>query len=253
MTDDPLLSTIAVDTVTLDPNDHNTIYAGTGDLNFGSFSMGSQGILKSTDAGATWTLLGADVFGPGFPLPPGQFPQYQAVGKVRVDPAEQHNVVAGTRRDLLLLQWRDELDGPLHDQTISTRCARIVPASRCSNTCSSTAIIAAVGAVFCHDGAGESRSERGQRFTRNSAGQRMPVGLHFVSTNSNGWTGLNPTSGTAYITRNRQPARPSGYRVAPSNSNYIYAQVQSTGPTATAVAATRPAASSAPTGPPTAA
>ena len=64
VTDDPLISTIAIDTFTIDPNNHNTIYAGTGDLNFGSFSMGSQGILKSTDAGATWTVLGADVFGP---------------------------------------------------------------------------------------------------------------------------------------------------------------------------------------------
>ena len=36
-TDDPLLSTIAIDTLTIDPNDHNTIYAGTGDLNYGSF------------------------------------------------------------------------------------------------------------------------------------------------------------------------------------------------------------------------
>src|SRR6266542_584161 len=52
---DPLISTTAIDTVVIDPSNHNTVYAGTGDLNFGSFSMGSQGILKSTDAGATWT------------------------------------------------------------------------------------------------------------------------------------------------------------------------------------------------------
>ena len=52
VTDDPLISTTAIDTVTIDPNDHNTVYAGTGDLNYGSFSMGSQGILKSTDAGS---------------------------------------------------------------------------------------------------------------------------------------------------------------------------------------------------------
>ena len=51
MTDDPLISTTAIDTIVIDPSNHNTIYAGTGDLNFGSFSMGSQGILKSTDAG----------------------------------------------------------------------------------------------------------------------------------------------------------------------------------------------------------
>src|SRR5947207_7183695 len=62
VTADPLVSTIAIDSVVIDPNDHNTIYAGTGDLNFGSFSMSSQGILKSSDAGATWTVLGADVF-----------------------------------------------------------------------------------------------------------------------------------------------------------------------------------------------
>jgi len=67
MTDDPLLGTTAIDTITIDPNNHNTVYAGTGDLNYGSFSMGSQGIFKSTNAGATWTVLGADVFTP--PLP----------------------------------------------------------------------------------------------------------------------------------------------------------------------------------------
>ena len=60
--------------------------------------MGSQGILKSTDAGATWTVLGADVFGPSYDEPPGQFPQYDAVGKVRVDPNNSNNVVAGTRK-----------------------------------------------------------------------------------------------------------------------------------------------------------
>src|SRR5205823_9084969 len=99
-TDDPLISTISIDSVIIDPNNHNTIYAGTGDLNFGSFSMGSQGILKSTNAGASWTLLGADVFVPGLPLPAGQFPQYQAVGKVRVDPRNSNNVVAGTKTGL---------------------------------------------------------------------------------------------------------------------------------------------------------
>src|SRR5437764_3184681 len=86
VTDDPLISTTAIDTITIDPNNHNTIYAGTGDLNFGSFSMGSQGILKSTDAGSTWTVLDADVFGMIYTEPPGQFPQYNAVGKIRVDP-----------------------------------------------------------------------------------------------------------------------------------------------------------------------
>jgi hypothetical protein len=99
-TDSPLLATTSIDTLALDPHDHNTIYAGTGDLNYGSFSMGSQGIFKSTDAGATWTVLGADVFGPDYTQPPGNYPQYDAVGKVRVDPNNSNNLVAGTKKGL---------------------------------------------------------------------------------------------------------------------------------------------------------
>src|SRR5215210_9062909 len=64
--------------------------------------MGSQGILKSTDAGASWIVLGAGVFGPALSQPAGQFPQYDAVGKVRVDPNNSNTVVAGTKKGLFL-------------------------------------------------------------------------------------------------------------------------------------------------------
>src|SRR6476620_8398218 len=102
VTDDPLISTTAIDTITIDPSNHNTVYAGTGDLNFVSFSMGSQGILKSTDAGATWTVLGEDVFGMIYNEPAGQYPQYNAVGKVRVDPNDSTKVAAGAKTGLYL-------------------------------------------------------------------------------------------------------------------------------------------------------
>src|SRR4051812_38986904 len=100
LSDDALVSTTSVDTIMIDPNNHNTIYAGTGDLNFGSFSMGSQGILKSTDGGANWSVLASNIFGAPLPEPVGQYPQYQAVGKVRVDPNNSNNVVAGTKTGL---------------------------------------------------------------------------------------------------------------------------------------------------------
>ena len=122
VTDDPLISTTAIDTVTIDPNDHNTVYAGTGDLNYGSFSMGSQGILKSTDAGTTWTVLGADVFGMAFPTPPGQFPQYNAVGKVRVDPNNSSKVAAGVHRRTSRIGTASNLIAK--DETISVACNR---------------------------------------------------------------------------------------------------------------------------------
>src|SRR5215467_7885250 len=34
VTDDPLISTIAIDSIAIDPSNHNTVYAGKGELNF---------------------------------------------------------------------------------------------------------------------------------------------------------------------------------------------------------------------------
>ena len=101
-TDSPELATTSINTVTIDPNNHLTVYAGTGDLNYGSFSMGSQGILQSMDGGNTWTTLGASVFGPEYNQPAGNYPQYNAVGKVRVDPNNSNNIAAGTKMGLYL-------------------------------------------------------------------------------------------------------------------------------------------------------
>jgi hypothetical protein len=145
VTDDPLLATIAIDTLTIDPHNHNTIYAGTGDLNYGSFSAGSQGILKSTDAGATWTLLGADVFGPALPEPPGQFPQYQSVGKVRVDPRNSNNVVAGTKTGLYFsYDAGNTWTGPCTTNNFNTQ-RQDITGLELSDVGGSTRIIAAVG------------------------------------------------------------------------------------------------------------
>src|SRR5205085_1867654 len=86
--------------VTVDPHNHNVVYAGTGDLNFTLPEYSSGGILKSTDAGATWAVMGGDTFAPPFPGPPAPIPEDQAVGKVRVDPRNSNNIVAGTKTGL---------------------------------------------------------------------------------------------------------------------------------------------------------
>ena len=39
VTDNPLISTTAINTIVIDPNNHKTIYAGTGDLRFAAFAM----------------------------------------------------------------------------------------------------------------------------------------------------------------------------------------------------------------------
>ncbi len=100
-TDSPTVSTTAVDDVTVDPANPNTVYAATGDISFGSFSFGSAGVLKSTNAGGTWQTLGANDFAPPYlQAGAGSYPQYQAVTKVRVDPNNSNKIVVGTKTGL---------------------------------------------------------------------------------------------------------------------------------------------------------
>ncbi|HEX6834357.1 MAG TPA: DUF11 domain-containing protein [Rudaea sp.] len=101
-TDVPEVSSISISDLVLDPKNHNVIYAGTGDLNFGSFSFGASGVLKSTDGGQTWSLNGAAQFTPFYPGSANGFPQYQAVGKVAVDPNNSNIVFAGTKTSLYI-------------------------------------------------------------------------------------------------------------------------------------------------------
>ena len=192
--------------------------------------MGSQGILKSTDAGATWTLLGASVFGPGLPLPPGQFPQYQAVGKVRVDPRNSNNVVAGTKTGLYFsYDGGTNWTGPCTTNSFSTMRQDITGLALI-NTGSSTRIIAAVGVRGFATTVQSNLNQNGANgiYAGTLPASGCPTDFAPITTNANGWTGLNAASGTAYVnsTTGNQLGRVD-IAVAPSNSNYIYAQVQS--------------------------
>src|SRR6266478_9690968 len=243
VTDDPLISTTAIDTITIDPNNHNTIYAGTGDLNFGSFSMGSQGILKSINAGASWTVLGANVFGMAYNEPAGQFPQYNAVGKVRVDPNNSSKVVAGTKQGLYFsydggTNWM----GPCFTNGFSGQ-RQDVTGLELSNMGGNTRIIAAIGtrgfATTVQYDLGNNGANGLYSATMGSIG--CPS-FTSIASNANGFifgnqvtgspytTGaaMNAGSGSAYVstTTGDQLGR-IDIGVAPGNPNYIYAQGQS--------------------------
>jgi photosystem II stability/assembly factor-like uncharacterized protein len=60
LTDDQ--ATLFMGAIALAPSDPDVIYAGTGEATNSALSFTGHGVLKSTDAGASWTLLGADVF-----------------------------------------------------------------------------------------------------------------------------------------------------------------------------------------------
>jgi hypothetical protein len=244
VTDDPLISTTAIDSVTIDPNDHNTVYAGTGDLNFGSFSMGSQGILKTTDAGATWTVLGADVFGMAYDEPPGQFPQYNAVGKVRVDPSDSSKVAAGTKKGLYFsydggVNWT----GPCTTNNFSTQRQDITGLELTDTGGGITRIVAAVGTRGFATPVQYDLNLNGANgiYSATMVSSGCPS-FTSIASNANGFvfgtavsgspysTGasMNAGSGSAFVDINTgdQLGR-IDIAVAPSNSNYIYAQVQS--------------------------
>src|SRR5437762_1022255 len=253
VTDDPLISTIAIDTIVIDPSDHNTVYAGTGDLNFGSFSMGSQGILKSTDAGATWTLLGADVFGMIYNEPPGEFPQYNAVGKVRVDPNDSNNVVAGTKQGLYFsydggTTWA----GPCLTNNFSTQRQDVTGLELSDLGGGNTRIIAAIGTrgfpTYVQYDLGKNGANGIYSATMGSSG--CPS-FTSIASNTNGFIFGNQVPGSPYSTgapMNAGSGSPCDYpivggtgtcdsttdqlgridiAVAPSDPNYIYAQAQS--------------------------
>jgi hypothetical protein len=248
MTDDPLIGTTAIDTVTIDPNNHNTVYAGTGDLNYGSFSMGSQGILKSIDAGATWTVLGEDIFGPAYDEPPGQFPQYNAVGEVRVDPNNSNNVVAGTKKGLYFsydagINWT----GPCTTNGFTTQRQDITALELTDMGSGVTRIIAAVGvrgfATTVQYDLGQNGANGVYRGTMPISG--CPGDFTLVSRNDNGFVFGTQVSGSPYTTGANMNAGSGApfvntttgdqlgrieLAIAPSNPSYIYAQVQSIAP-----------------------
>jgi len=243
LTDDPLISTTSIDSVNIDPNNHNIVYAGTGDLNFGSFSMGSQGILKSTDAGATWTVLGATVFGPALSEPAGQFPQYNAVGKVRVDPNNSNNVVAGTKSGLYFsydggANWT----GPCLTNSFSTMRQDITALELTNMGSGVTRILAAVGVRGFATTVQYNLNQNGANgiYTANMQASGCPTftsiagntnGFKYQSTATSAYpanANMNAGSGTAYV--NSSTGNQLGridMAVAPSNSSVIYAQVQS--------------------------
>jgi len=229
VTDDPLLSTIAIGDIIVDPNDHNTVYAGTGDLRYGSFSFGSAGLLKSTDQGATWTVLGADVFNAAYPQPGGVFPQYQAIGKVQVDPNNSNNLVVGAKTGLYLsydagANWT----GPCLTNSFTTQ-RQDTTGILLRDTGAATQVYAFIGvrgfATTVQVGLGLNGANGAYRALLPASG--CPTGWETLSRSDNGWPAgtaagapVNTSTGAGNILGRLDAA------ISPSNPDVIYVAAQ---------------------------
>ncbi|MCA9293361.1 MAG: hypothetical protein KDA20_06070 [Phycisphaerales bacterium] len=85
---DDMMLNMSVCTIAMDPTDHNTLYAGTGEgMWYGTGDAGrGNGIFKSTDAGATWTHLSSTANA-----------HFNFVNKLVISPNDSARIYAGTR------------------------------------------------------------------------------------------------------------------------------------------------------------
>ncbi len=220
-TDFPEANSIAIGELVLDPNDPDVLYAGTGDLRFGSFSFGAAGVLKSTDGGETWTALGTDVFNPYFPPLTGNFPQYQAIGQIEVDPRDSNNVIVGAKTGLYISRdggqnWTGPcLTNPhvTQRQDITGLVTRAYP--------DRTELFAAVGVRGFGTTVQPDLSQNGAngiyRGTLPASG--CPNDWQLVTRGDNGWP-----IGTGNGTPNTNIGRIS-LEISPSNPDVMYAKV----------------------------
>jgi hypothetical protein len=213
-TDDATISTISIDEVSIDPSNHNTLYAATGDFRPVGGVRGSQGILKSTNAGATWTVLGASVFGPNRLDPdPQTFEPYTAVSAVKVDPNNSNTLIAGTKTGL-----RMSYDGGVNWTALCSTNA--FAAQRQDNTeivirddGATSTIFYAVGWPF-YDLNGANGI-----YTATMPASGCPT-WNLITRGNNGW----PTNTGSGVAGTSKPGR-IDIAIAPSNPQIMYAGV----------------------------
>jgi hypothetical protein len=229
-TDSPAIQASAIGDMTMDPNNPDVLYAATGDLRFGSFSFGSNGLLKSTDGGETWTVKGEAVFNPFYPPSAGGFPQYQAMGQVDVDPNNSNTVIVGTKTGLFLsYDAGDNWTGPCLTNSFASQ-RQDTTGLVLRDLGASTEIFASIGTRTVNP-VQSNLDQNGANgvYKASLPSTGCPADFRLISRANNGWpigagSGI-PVANTADPNRN-QLGR-IDLAIAPSNQNILYAQVAS--------------------------
>lgn len=100
------LPTLATGSICLDPSNPDIVYLGTGEANGSADSYPGVGVARSTDAGATWTVLGGS--------------QMKNIGAIRVHNTKSNILVAASRQGLYrsvdsARTWTQKKSGTAHD------------------------------------------------------------------------------------------------------------------------------------------
>jgi hypothetical protein len=225
VTDDPDIESIAIGDLEIDPNNPDVIYAGTGDLRFGSWAFGSAGVLKSVDGGDSWGVIGRDVFVPNYPASLSAFSQYQAVGKVVVDPNNSQKLAVGTKTGLYFSydagsSWTGPCLTNPYGPTSNNPHRQDITGLLALNFAGSTTLIAAVGTRGAATPVQPDLDFNGAngiyRASMPAAG--CPTGWQLISRPDNGWP-ANTGAGTAF-----GPIGRIEIAAAPQNPNILYAK-----------------------------
>jgi photosystem II stability/assembly factor-like uncharacterized protein len=109
---------LSIGALTVDPTNANIVYAGTGEANNSPDSYYGIGLLKSSNKGASWTLLGASVFGN-----PAQ--GYNSFSKIVVNPFNNQEILAATSKGVYRstdggTNWTSRLSGVATDLVIDS-------------------------------------------------------------------------------------------------------------------------------------
>ena len=80
------MPSLAIGALALDPANPDIVYAGTGEPTLGLDNYYGAGILKSTDGGQNWLLIGADTFAG------------MGISKIIVDPTDSNTIYASSAR-----------------------------------------------------------------------------------------------------------------------------------------------------------
>lgn len=225
-TDAPDVANIAIGALTLDPSNPNILYAGTGDFRRNRpFTFGAGGLLKSSDGGDSWSVLGTDVFNPVYSEANGRFPQYRAMSAVVVDPRDTARLAVGTNQGLYFSQdggihW----DGPCYTNAYSSQRQDITSLIALDNG-AHTDLVAAVGAIGNPSDVRYDLRENGANgiYRASMPVSGCPSAWTLLSRTDNGWPS-GSGSGLPSYQVNGNPLRRLDLAAAPSNPNVLYAQ-----------------------------